>query len=233
MKLIIDKQIFEKFPDLNIGVVVARGLDNSGEDKEIYKLLQEVEALIKQTFIPEELSKHPMISPWRVAYSDFGAKPKKYHSSIEALTRRITSGESLPKINKLVDLYNYISLKYTVPMGGDDIDQVEGDIQLTVAKGDETFKQIGSDEAKNPNEGEVIYRDSKDVLCRRWNWRECDKTKMTEKTKNAVIMIEGLPPVTKEKIDEISKDLAGSVETFLGGKTKVHLLNKSNPEVEL
>ncbi|MFC1800651.1 B3/4 domain-containing protein [Nanoarchaeota archaeon] len=234
MKFIIDKQILEKFPDLNIGVVVARDIDNTGEDEQIQKLLREVETLVKETFVPEDVTGHPTISSWRSAYSSFGAKPKKYHSSIEALTRRILSGETLPKINKLVDLYNYISLKHTLPIGGDDIDKVTGNIHLTIAKGDELFKAIGSDETKNPKPDEVIYKDdNNDVLCRRWNWRECDKTKMTAETKNAVLMIEGIPPMTKEKIVEVANDFSESIKTFLKGNTTTFILNKDNPEVEL
>lgn len=233
MKLIIDKKIFEKFEDLNVGVVIAKGINNKGEDKEIFHLLEEVENLIKADFTPEDIAKHKLISPWRSAYFAFGAKPKKHHNSVEALIRRITGGDKLPRINKLVDLYNYLSLKHLVPMGADDLDKVTGNIQLTFAQGNETFIPIGKAERTNPKEGEVIYKDDTEVLCRRWNWRECYKTRITEDTKNSILYVEGLKPVTEKELQSILLELSDLTNSFLGGETKFTILNKDKSEIEI
>jgi len=232
MKLIIDKKIFEKFPSLKVGVVIAKNINNKGEDKEIFHLLEEVEELIKDDFTPEDIAKHKLISPWRSAYLAFGAKPKKHHNSVEALMRQILEGK-LPRINKLVDLYNYLSLKHLVPMGADDLDEVIGNIRLTFALGSETFIPIGKGSRSNPEKGEIIYRDDLEVLCRRWNWRECYKTRITEDTKNAILYVEGLSPVTETELKSILEELADLVKSFLGGETKVEILNKNKTEIEL
>ena len=99
MKLIIDKKIFGKFPDLNVGVVIAKNINNKGEDKEIFHLLEEVKNLIKADFTPEKIAKHKLISPWRSAYLAFGAKPKKHHNSVESLIRTIIEGKKIARIN--------------------------------------------------------------------------------------------------------------------------------------
>ena len=85
--------ILKKYPKLNIGVVIAKGADNTGSDEKIYHLLEEVEEFVKLNFTPVELAKHPMISPWRTAFQEFGAKPSSYKSSVEAMMRRIFKGE--------------------------------------------------------------------------------------------------------------------------------------------
>lgn len=233
MKLIIDKKVFEKFPELSVGIVVARGINNKGEDKEIYKLLIEVEDLIKANFTPDAIAKHKLIAPWRAAYLAFGAKPKKHHNSVESLLRRILKAETLPRINKLVDLYNYLSLKHLVPMGADDLNEVIGNIKLTFALGNETFIALGKGGRSNPEKGEVIYRDELEVLCRRWNWRECYKTRITEDTKDVILYVEGLKPVTEPELKKIINELADLVKSFLGGETKIEILNKDKREVEL
>ena len=134
-------------------------------------MLEEVENLIKLNFVSTALAKHPLLSPWRAAYSEFGAKPSKYNSSVEALTRRILKGQKIPRVNKAVDIYNYLSLKQLIPMGADDLDKVDGDISLTIADGAEIFIPLNSEEVEHPEKGEVIYKDHRNVLCRRWNWR--------------------------------------------------------------
>ena len=156
MKLTIEKEVSDKFPGLNVGIVVAKDIDNKGASKELDKLLKETENLIRLNFVPTDLAKHPLISPWRSAYSDFGAKPSKYNSSVEALMKRVLKGNSVPRINKLVDLYNYLSLKHLIPMGADDTDKVEGDIKLAIAKGDEKFIPLGSKKTENPEKGEGV-----------------------------------------------------------------------------
>ncbi len=233
MKFNINSRIFEKFSGLNIGVVLAQGINNKGTDKEVVALLRAQEKEIKSKFNTETLSQNPKINAWRQAYSSFGAKPKKYRCSVENLYRMILSGVELKHINRLVDVYNYISIKHLIPVGGDDIDKVEGGITLTLAEGSESFIELNSNEADSPKPGEVVYVDDKEVLCRRWNWRECDKSKMTETTKNATLVVEGIPPVTKQEVEVIIAELASLIKKYCGGDVKSFVLNEKNPEGHL
>jgi lysyl-tRNA synthetase class 2 len=233
MKLTISKRVLNKFPKLKLGIVIAKGIDNKGSDIKIYNLLEEAGDLIKFDFTPANIAEHPLISPWRAAYSDFGSKPNKYHSSVEALMRNILKGRETAKINKAVDISNYLSLKYLVPMGVQDLDRIDGNISLTIAKGDEGFKTIGSMEKERPDKGEVVYKDSKDVLCRRWNWRDADKAKVSERTRNVIYYIDALPPVTKKRLKEILRDIIDLLDMFCKPKEKnIYLLDASNPGIE-
>ena len=75
---------------------------------------------------------------------------------------------------------------------------VEGDVLLTFATGDEPpVHLLGEPEARAPKPGEVIYRDDLGTLCRRWNWKEAERTKLTAATRHAFLVIEGLPPVMR------------------------------------
>jgi DNA/RNA-binding domain of Phe-tRNA-synthetase-like protein len=233
MKFGIDKRIFEKFPGLSVGVVAARGINNAGESGEIAELLGGAVRQAREKYNTETLSQEPRIDAWRKAYSSFGAKPKKYKCSVENLYRMLLQGRELRHINRIVDIYNYVSIKHMVPVGGDDIDRVDGGIMLKFAGGSEPFVELNSEETKNPKEGEVVYADEKEVLCRRWNWRECDKSKMTAETRNAVLVTEGLPPVGKNEVEAIANELGELVQRFCGGEIKVVVLDSSEPEAEL
>ncbi len=233
MKFKIDSKMFEKFPDLNIGIVTVKGIVNTGSDEKIMNLIREKENQIRANFNTETLSQNPKIDAWRKAYSSFGAKPKKYKCSAENLYRMILQGIELRHINKIVDIYNYISIKHIIPVGGDDINKVDGNITLKFAEGNEPFMELNSEDTKNPKEGEVVYVDDKEILCRRWNWRECDKSKMTEETKNVALVVEGLSPVTKEEIKQITKELSELIQKFCHGDIKTFILNRSTPETEI
>ncbi len=233
MKFIINHKIFTQYPSLNIGVVVARGINNKKENPEISQLIKDESVKIRSKFNLDTLAEIPEIKVWQETYRSFGAKPKKHKCSIENLYRLILEGVNLRPINKIVDIYNLVSIKNMVPIGGDDIDKIDGDITLTLAQGNESFQPLNSNQVDNPHPNEVIYRDSKEVLCRRWNWRECDKSKMTPDTKNVTLVIEGLPPVTQEKIQNITNDLASLIKKYCGGITQTYLLNSKNKEITI
>ncbi|MGB2763757.1 MAG: phenylalanine--tRNA ligase beta subunit-related protein [Candidatus Aminicenantaceae bacterium] len=233
MKFKIVPNVFEEFPGLTLGVVFANQVDNEGEDTEVLQLIREKEKEIRANYNTETLSQIPRIESWRRAYSSFGAKPKKYKSSVESLYRMILKGVDLRHINNIVDIYNYISVKHMIPAGGDDRAKVEGDIVLKFADGEEPFVSLNSREKEAAKQGEVIYMDDKEVLCRRWNWRECDKTKMTEETKEVVLVIEGLPPVDSEDVLNITEDLCRLIREHCKSETQIAILDKAQREVEI
>ena len=81
--------------------------------------------------------------------------------------------------------------------------------------------------------GEVIYVDDNKVMCRRWNWRQGDQTKLTPATTNVAINVDCLPPVSKDEAKAITAELADLVREFCGGKVTYFLLDATQSEVEI
>ncbi len=233
MKDIVSQEVLTKFPDYIRGVVVARGVNNSGEHEKLLQLLRKVEQDATKDESLLDIKHHPRIASWRQAYADFGVNPNKFYSSIESLARRARRGDQLPYINTLVALFNYFSLKHMVPSGGDDLDKAEGRLCLTLAKGDEPFTPFNSDVIEHPVPGEVIYIDDNKVMCRCWNWRQGDQTKLAPDTSNVAINIDCLPPLSKDKADSITKELADLVQEFCGGRVAYFLLYATRSEIEI
>lgn len=230
MKFILADEFLEKFPGTIIGVVIASNINNKENNDDVLEIVRNEEKKIKEILSLENFSEYPFIKSWRWAFKDFGAKD--YRSSHEALIKRILKGGETRQINKLVDLYNSISLKYKTPVGGDDLDKVEGNMYVKIAKGDERFIMLGSDGITNPKEGEVVYADENDVLCRRWNWREGNKAKFTDETKRAILFVDVIPPLTEEIVRVATNELADLVRKYCNAETKVFILDKNNREID-
>jgi DNA/RNA-binding domain of Phe-tRNA-synthetase-like protein len=228
----VQKELFDILPDLTIGVVVAKDVDNTRHSKEIDDLLTQTIEEMKKNFIGDKAQEHPRIKPWRTAFTKLGISGSKFPSSIESMARRVLKGDPFPKINPLVDLYNSVSLKFLVPMGGHDLDTIKGNIHLRFAEGWEPFTPLGSGETMIVPKGELVYRDGVEVLTRNWVWRQCDKDKATEKTKNIFIPIDVLGEVGRERADEIILELSRLIPMHLGGTFFSTLLNRGNPSVE-
>ncbi|PIX22649.1 MAG: hypothetical protein COZ69_10615 [Deltaproteobacteria bacterium CG_4_8_14_3_um_filter_45_9] len=228
----IQKELFDILPDLTIGMVVAKDVDNTHPSKEIDDLLTQAVEEVKKNFIGDKAQEHPRIKPWRTAFSKLGISGSKFPSSVESMARRILKGDPFPKINSLVDLYNSVSLRFLVPMGGHDLDTLEGNIYLRFAEGWEPFTPMGGGETVVVPKGELVYRDDREVLTRNWVWRQCEKDKATEQTKNIFIPIDVLGEVGRERADEITLELSHLIPKYLGGILFSAILNRENTSVE-
>lgn len=228
----IEPDVLELFPEVTIAIAIVRGIDNRVDDPEIWPMLQTEIERAADAVRDLEIGKLPAVAPWRAAYARFGVKPSKFHSSIEALLRSAQSGR-LRSINPLVDLYNTISLRHSLPAGGEDLAKVVGDVRLTRARGDEFFVRLGATEPEPPPVGAVIYRDDDGVICSCWNWREAERTMLTPETTDAVLVIESVPPFDPAAARIAMDDLVALAGRHLGGTARVDVLDASNPAVVL
>jgi DNA/RNA-binding domain of Phe-tRNA-synthetase-like protein len=233
-QLRVAREIFDAFPDVLIGVAAFRGVRNAGESTELLELLRREEDDAIRRVGAAPIPEHPHIAPWREAYRKFGAKPKDHPSSIENLIRRVTKGHRLPHVNLLVDLYNAVSLRHLVPVGGEDLAAVDGDVELRFAgEAEAAVRLLGEPEPRPPKPGEVIYADRAGALCRRWNWKEADRTKLTEATTRGFLVVEGLPPVDRARMGAALADLAELIAMHCGGATRTAILDRDDPETSL
>lgn len=228
----VQSELFHLMPELTIGVVVASGLDNTRPSTEIETLLASTIEDLKRNFGSEKAQDHPRIKPWRAAFSKLGISGSKFPSSIESMTRRILKGDPFPRINPLVDLYNSISLKHLVPMGGHDLRTIRGNISLGLAEGWEPFIPMGGGEREIVLKGEPVYRDDEEVLTRKWVWRQCEKDKATEGTKSIFIPIDVLGEVGRSKAFEVIQELTELLPRYLGGQILSAVLTGESSKIE-
>lgn len=233
MKLIINPAVVTKFNNFKLGVLIGRDLRNAGSNQEVLKQIRNKEEELRQTLSIEELINLPKISDWREAYHKFGLSPSGFKSSIESLLRRVVQGKELPTINPIVDIYNLVSLEHMLPIGGDDVNQVTGDIKLTLADGGEKFIQLGNTNPEPIKKGEVVYRDDQEVLCRGWNYRECEKSKITAKTHNICLVVEGLESTTLSEVKAATSRLKALLSQHCRGGYAEFFLDKNNLEATI
>ena len=232
-KFILDPSFLELFPESRIGVLVCNGIDNHVEQEDRYaSWLRESEKMSAVYTANPEFTENETVRNWRDAFYRFKTK-KGARCSIEALLKRVSKGGEIGCINPLVDLYNGISLKYGVPVGGEDISKFEGDVRLTLAEGGESFVTYGSDKDEPALSGEVIYKDDAGAICRCWNWRESVRTMLTEDVTDAMMVIETVAGEFPERFEGALDELAAKIEAELGGKVAKHIADKGNPEIEI
>ncbi|MBM6614841.1 B3/4 domain-containing protein [Desemzia sp. RIT804] len=234
-RFVVEREFWDTFPEARINVLVVKGIDNhTPQEDEGYfiDLLRAGKEEAKKFLTEETFSKNSVIQEWREAFSQFKTK-KGARSSIEALLKRVEQERDFHPINPLVDIYNSISLKYGLPCGGEDIQTIVGDLYLSKAKGGERFLPLGAEKDAPALPEEIIYGDDEGAICRCWNWREAQRTMLTENTSDAVLVIESMNPEQHQRAEKAVEELKNLVDTYFQIESKVMTLRKSNPVFDL
>jgi DNA/RNA-binding domain of Phe-tRNA-synthetase-like protein len=213
----IEAEVTELRPDYSALLIVADGLRPGPSDQATDALLSEAEAAARAVLAGREAAELEPVAAWRVAYQAFGAKPKRTRPSVEALLRRVEAG--LPRIDRLTDIYNAMSVRHLIPIGGEDLDKYVGPARLVRAAGDEPFDTIrdGQPVTEHPEPGEVVWRDDAGVTCRCWNWRQCVRTRITHSTTRALFILDGLAALGEDGLEAAGQDLAGQLKALHPG----------------
>ena len=216
----IDESIFELRPDYRALLIAMTGVRGGPSDAFSNAALAQAEEKTRTRLAGDAPETLPEIAVWRDAFLSFGVKPRQARGSVEALVRRIDAG--LPRIDRLTDLYNAISVEHLVPIGGENLSSYRGGAQLVRARGDETFDTVIEGEAAvvNPEAGEVVWRDDLGVTCRRWNWRQCVRTRIGQDTTNALFILDALEPINEVALEAAADSL-------------IYLIAVDSPDLEI
>jgi DNA/RNA-binding domain of Phe-tRNA-synthetase-like protein len=205
----VDEAVFALRPDYRALLIAVDGIAPGPGDAASEALLEQAQQVAAAALAITPVDQLPHIAAWREAYRAFGAKPQRTRNSAEALLRR---GE-LPRVNRLTDIYNAISVKYQLPVGGEDLAHYVGPPRLFRATGDEPFETVAAGEliVEHPAAGEVVWGDDQGVTCRRWNWRQTPRTALTEHTTTAVFILDALAPMTDQELQSAGDELVAAV----------------------
>ena len=235
-KFIAEESFWELFPEAAIGVVVATGMKPTGEvpfedSAAIAKLLAEANTQADRHLTSNTISQNEAVRVWREAYQRFKTK-KGARCSIENLLKRVLKGNPVGSITPSVDIYNAISLKYALPVGGEDVDSFEGDLRLGITEGGDAFCALGEDENDPTLAGELCYRDDAGAVCRCWNWRDGRRTALSDDSKSAFLVIECVDPTRLGDLDAALRELAQLVERFLGASVETRaIVDRAHPDL--
>nr|BFD86253.1 B3/4 domain-containing protein [Streptomyces sp. Xyl84] len=219
LTLTVSDEVRALAPGFTHVAVEAHGLVNGPSTEAGAALLDDAARRLALRLDGRAPHEDPHMAAWRETYTAFGSKPSRTRNSAEALAKRALSDAGLPRINVLVDLYNAVSVAHLIPVGGEDLDRIQGGMSLVRAGGEEEFVTVagGEEVVEPPDAGEVVWRDEAGVTCRRWNWRQGPRTRLTERTTSGVFLLESLAPMPVADVVRAAGELAELLEKFSPG----------------
>ncbi|WP_055524379.1 B3/4 domain-containing protein [Streptomyces graminilatus] len=219
LTLTVSDEVRALAPGFTHVAIEAHGLVNGPSTEASSALLDDAARRLAVRLGGRAPHEDPHMIAWRDTYTAFGSKPSRTRNSAEALAKRALTEAGLPRINVLVDLYNAISVAHLVPVGGEDLDRVQGGMRLVRATGTEDFVTVagGEETVEHPDAGEVVWCDDAGVTCRRWNWRQGPRTRLTEESTSAIFLLECLAPMPAAESEAAGAELAELLEKFCPG----------------
>lgn len=227
-KFKVDNSFWDIFPEASISVLTIKGINNKVQSAVIARtqeLLNSSTIKSEKHLKEDTFSSNAIIQDWRQAFTKF-KKKKGARSSIEALLKRVSQGQKFNSINPLVDIYNSISLEYGVPCGGEDLNKISDIMHLGTANGGEAFRPLGSDKDDPALPGEVIYYDNEGAICRSFNWREAQRTMLTEHTTDAIMVIEAINEEQQIISEQAILELKYRIQNILGIEGQIEAFTK-------
>ncbi|BAK43860.1 B3/4 domain-containing protein [Eggerthella sp. YY7918] len=237
-EFVVEDSFWELFPDAAIGIIVANGMKPTAqvpaEDAAaIARLLRDANQAADQHLTSNTISENEVVRVWREAYQKFKTK-KGARCSVENILKRVLKGNPVGSITPSVDIYNAISLKYALPVGGEDIDTFDGNIRLGITEGGDAFRALGEDADEPTLEGELCYRDNAGAICRCWNWRDGERTALTDDSTNAFLIIECVDPARIDDLNAALDEFAQLMERYLGATIKVQaVVDQDHPRLTI
>ncbi len=217
MNLKIESKLKNSFPDLTVKIFQVKDVKIRKRDPELEKFKIEVMEQVRNEYDLESLKDQSTFRAYRDFFWRVGVDPTKNRPAAEALIRRILGGRTVPCINTLVDAYNLASIKSRIALATFDADKLEGGLFMRFAEEGERFVGIGMEKPLILKGGEIVVSDDEKLVAV-YPYRDADNTKVTEKTRNVIVVVCGAPGINEEELKNTSRVALDYIKRFCDGE---------------
>jgi len=233
MKYSIAPYIFEKNPDVCFGIVLANGLTNSETTLEDSQYLAKSEGAIRRILSADQLKTTPEIAVYRQALKNVGINGNKFMNSVEAMSKRVVKGGTLPRINALVDLCNAIALKYVISLGAHDLRDIEDDLSVRLSVEGDKFLPFGEEVYEDVAADEVVFTSGNIIQTRQWLWRQSQLGMIDLESTDIIFQLVGFKGVHYEHFKSALQEVEALAIGRFGGSARSFIVDQETPEIDL
>lgn len=198
--------------DIPVATLVIDGINNKPSKKVEAWIQEKKKSILEGNILP--VNKY---NSGYVKLHDSFSKIKGIKSSTEELTTELLEKKNFPKINSFVDIYNIISVITGISFGAHDTSKIIGNVSLKLLSESDSFIPIGEKDPQIISSGEYVYTDDQGVICR-LDIKQCERTKVTPKTKSVFIIAQGPKGVKVEEVEKALNLLKESIQELIAVK---------------
>jgi DNA/RNA-binding domain of Phe-tRNA-synthetase-like protein len=214
----ISPKIKELVPNFKIGAITYHDIAISESPQMIKGRFQ----LFLESLKLEDKSAadYPGVAEYRSVFKKLGTDPSRYRPASEALLRRILSGKDLPPINSGVDVNNFFSIRFAIPIGLYNLDKVSGDVEIRVGGVNDTYEGLNGREMSM--EGKLLTADDTGAFGS--PIVDSKRTMVDESVKNALHIVYLLPSMGESEAEELLQSMASMFTQVNGGSAEIQVV---------
>jgi DNA/RNA-binding domain of Phe-tRNA-synthetase-like protein len=220
LEIQLSPRLIERVPDFKAAVIDYNHI-TIGESPQMVKgRLQLFQESIYFDLESKNVTDMPGIQEWRQVFKQTGKDPNRYRHSAEALMRRIHKKNYLKPVHSAIDINNFFSLQFQVPIGVYDQDQLNGPVTLRIGLFGEEY--TGLNGRLNSLENLIISADESGPFGS--PFVDSERTQVTEKTKNAFQIVYLRPSTDGENAKKLTESLMNMFVQIHGGDAAYKIL---------
>lgn len=210
----IAKEIKERIPNFKIGFIHYQGMQVMDTPQMIKGRMRLFQESIFFDLEDSNVTDIPSIKEWREIFKKTGKDPNRYRHSAESLLRRIKKQNYLEPINSSIDINNFFSLQYGIPIGIYDCANLQGKINIRIGKESEQY--AGFNGRINSIENLIVSEDELGPFGS--PFVDSDRAPVQSSTKNAIQIIYLPPSIANEKAKQMVESLLKMFLQVHGGE---------------
>ncbi len=176
----------------------------------IKKWIKDLAEKTEKKYSEENWEKKDVFTKYTELHDKYSTE-KDISPASQVLVQAIKEKGKIPNINTLVDMYNAVSALTGVSIGVHDISQIKGNVKLEILKKNQILKTIRKKDRFFAKKGEYAYTDGEGVICR-LDVKQSDRTKITNKTTDIFVIMQGHESLDKETLEKTMELLEEGIE---------------------
>ena len=219
MEFFVEQAVLDS--GVKIIFAVIEGLDNHGENDEWSEYRAQKIKELCERYEGIDIHADAILEGFNILHDNVGVKRRKNIPASENLIKLLLKNRDMFFINKVVDIYNFISLDSKLALGAHNMDNVSGNVTLRFTDGTEKYVPLGQEEPIPVNPHEYCYcDDSNEVLCR-LEIRQVNKTKVDESARNVFYIVEGNAATSDELLQKTAQEIIDTTMKYCGGEGRI------------
>jgi DNA/RNA-binding domain of Phe-tRNA-synthetase-like protein len=220
LEIQISSELLNLIPDFKIGIIEYKNITVADSPHMLKGRLQMFQESIYFELEDKNVTELPGIQEWRNIFKQTGKDPNRYRPSVEALYRRVKKQNFLPSVQSAIDVNNFFSLQYQVPIGIYDCEKLSGPITVRVGQDKEDY--LGLNGRINSLEHLIISSDDNGPFGS--PFVDSERSPVTENTKNALQIIYLRPSINLENAKNLTESLMNMFIQIHGGEASFRIL---------
>lgn len=220
LEIKVSQDLSQLIPNFKIGVIHYNNITVSESPQMLKGRLRLFQESIYFDLEGKSVTELEGIKEWRQIFKSTGKDPNRYRPSVEALYRRIMKQNFIESVQSAIDVNNFFSLEYQIPIGVYDVSKINGNVTVRIGNPDEEY--TGLNGRTNSIEKLIVSADDDGAFGS--PFVDSDRTPVTFNTRSALQIVYLRPSLSDQDSRNLTESLMKMFLQIHGGEATFEII---------